>query len=73
MAQHEVRFSEDFDAPRAAVFEQFANHEKFGAAATGPIGTRLGLLRKIRSGDDPAQPDGVGSVRRIGLKIYCSV
>jgi uncharacterized protein YndB with AHSA1/START domain len=67
MAQHEVRFSEDFDAPRAKVFALFASHEKFGAAATGPIGVRLGLLRRVRSGDDPAQPDGVGSVRRIGF------
>lgn len=67
MPQHEVRFSEDFNAPRASVFELFASHQKFAAAAGGPLGTRLGLLRRVRSGNDPARPDGAGSVRRIGF------
>ncbi len=67
MSQSEVQFSEDFDAPRAAVFALFASHEKFAAAATGPAGVKLGLLRRVHAGNDPAQPDGVGSVRRIGF------
>ena len=67
MAQHEVVFSEDFDAPRAAVFELFASHDKFAAAAAGPVGVKLGLLRRVQSGTNPKQQDGVGMVRRIGF------
>jgi uncharacterized protein YndB with AHSA1/START domain len=67
MSQHEVRFSEDFDAPRAKVFALFASHEKFGEAVGGPVAVKLGILRRVRSGNDPSQPDGIGSVRRIGF------
>ncbi len=66
MAQQTIVFSEDFDASVAAVFEQFADHARFGAALGGPVGRRLRFIRRVRLGDDLKSADGVGSVRRIG-------
>ncbi len=66
MSQLSVRFTEHFDAPPAKVFTYFASHETFGAMAGGPVAARLKFIRRIRLGEDIKQPDGVGSVRRIG-------
>ena len=66
MSQHSVQFSEHFNAPPAAVYPYFAQHETFGVMAGGPLAARLKFIRRIRLGEDIKQPDGVGSVRRIG-------
>lgn len=66
MTEHAVRFSEHFDAPPAQVFPYFAQHETFGAMAGGPLAAQIKFIRRIKSGVDAKQPDGVGSVRRIG-------
>lgn len=65
MSQHSVRFVEHFNAPPAAVFPYFAQHETFGAMAGGPLADKLRLIRRVRIGEDLKHPDGVGSVRRI--------
>lgn len=59
MAQHEVRFHEVIHAPIDEVFDFLSDHQNF-AALFGGRSTR------IRVGDDPAEPNGLGSVRRIG-------
>lgn len=66
MSQHSVRFSENFDAPRATVFPFFARHETFGAMAGGPVMAKLKFMRRIKRSEDLNNPDGLGSVRRIG-------
>ena len=66
MSQHSVRFTEHFNASRAEVFPYFARHELFGAMAGGPVAAKLKFIRRIRLGESIKQPDGVGSVRRIG-------
>lgn len=66
MSQHSVRFTEYFDAAPAKVFPYFAGHETFGAMAGGPVAAKLKFIRRIRLGENLKQPDGVGSVRRIG-------
>lgn len=62
-----VRFTRQFSAPRRKVFELFASHERFGAALTGPVGEKLGVVQRIQISPDTKNPDGVGSVRRIGF------
>jgi hypothetical protein len=66
MAQNTVSFSEHFKATPAQVFPYFANHATFGAMAGGPVAAKLKFIRRIRLGENLKQPDGVGSVRRIG-------
>lgn len=66
MSQHSVRFTETFAAPPAKVFPYFASHETFGAMAGGPAAAKLRFIRRIRIGENLKQPDGQGSVRRIG-------
>lgn len=57
MAQHKVVFEEFIAAPRERVFAFFADHEKFGRIWGGKF-------KRIK--DAPgADPNGVGSVRRI--------
>lgn len=58
MARHEVVMSGEFAAPRAQVFAAFADHARFGRIMGG-------RFTRIRPGDDPAQPDGRGSVREL--------
>lgn len=62
MALQQIRFEQFFAAPRSAVFSFMADHESFGRLWPG-------RTRRLRAAPDPAQPDGVGSVReiRIGL------
>lgn len=50
---------ETFDAPRHLVFALFADHQSFGKLLGVPV-------RRIRDSDQ-ADPNGVGSVRRIGI------
>ena len=58
MPQQRVRFEQFFAAPRARVFEYFADHEKFGRLWPG-------RFRRIQESADPANPNGLGSVREI--------
>lgn len=56
MPRHQVRFDIYFARSQAAVFALFDSHEHFGRFWPGQT-------RRIRVGDNPAQPDGIGSVR----------
>lgn len=57
-----VRFEQFFAAPREQVFSWFSRHENFGKLFPG-------RTRRIKDSEDPADPNGLGSVRevRIGL------
>ncbi|HKK57032.1 SRPBCC family protein [Marinobacter sp.] len=59
MASHRIEIDETFDAPRQQVFALFADHQSFGKLLGVPV-------RRIRDSDQ-ADPNGVGSVRKIGL------
>lgn len=59
MASHRIEVDETFDAPRHLVFALFAEHQSFGKLLGTPV-------RRIRDSDQ-ADPNGVGSVRKIGL------
>ncbi|NGY05805.1 SRPBCC family protein [Solimonas terrae] len=59
MAQREVHFHEQINAPIDRVFEFLADHQNFAALFGG-------RCTRIKPGDDAAEPNGVGSVRRIG-------
>ena len=67
MSLETVSFSEHFEASPQRVFPYFAEHETFGAMAGGPLAARLRFIRRIKIGVDLKNPDGVGSVRRIGF------
>jgi uncharacterized protein YndB with AHSA1/START domain len=59
MPQYEVRINETVNAPREKVFAFFADHEKFA--------TLFGAgCRVVKKSSDPDQPNGLGSVRRMG-------
>lgn len=60
MPQQHLRFEPFFAAPRPQVFAYFADHARFGRLWPG-------RTRRVRAGDDPAQPDGLGSVREIRM------
>jgi len=57
MPKHEIRLSARIHAPVEKVFAFFADHERFGTLFGGSA-------RRIREGD--REPNGLGSVRRIG-------
>lgn len=59
MANHRIEVDETFDAPRHQVFDLFADHKNFGRLLGAPV-------RRIRDSDQ-ADPNGVGSVRKIGV------
>lgn len=54
----QVEFKEFIGAPVERVFAFFADHEQFGLLWPGQI-------RRTRAAPDPAQPNGLGSVRQI--------
>lgn len=58
MPQQTVRFEQFFARPREQVFAWFADHEKFGRIWPG-------RTRRLQASADPAQPNGLGSVREI--------
>ncbi len=58
MPSQQVNFQQLFTAPPDRVFEYFADHEKFGRIWGGGF-------RRIKAGQDPNEPNGVGSVREI--------
>ncbi|MGH8446772.1 MAG: SRPBCC family protein [Solimonas sp.] len=59
MPQHEVRFHEQVQAPVDQVFEFLSQHRNFAALFGGSCTV-------VKAGNDAAEPNGVGSVRRIG-------
>ncbi|WP_336366365.1 SRPBCC family protein [Marinobacter sp. C2H3] len=59
MAQYHIEITETFDVPRQRVFDLFADHHRFGKLLGAPV-------KRIRDSDQ-ADPNGVGSVRRIGI------
>lgn len=59
MASHKIEIDETFDVPRHQVFALFADHQSFGKLLGAPV-------KRIRDSDQ-ADPNGVGSVRKIGI------
>jgi hypothetical protein len=59
MATHTIEIDETFDLPRHQVFALFADHGRFGRLLGAPV-------KRIRDSDQ-ADPNGIGSVRWIGL------
>lgn len=54
---HEIVTQTDFQAAPEVVFDYFADHEKFARLFGGSA-------KRVKAGSD--EPDGLGSVRRIG-------
>lgn len=63
-AQH-IEFTRRYAETRREVFALFASHERFGNALAGPLGAAIKAVRRVRKSDDPKNPDGLGSVRRL--------
>ncbi|NMT64300.1 SRPBCC family protein [Marinobacter orientalis] len=59
MATYRIEIDETFDVPRNRVFALFADHERFGQLIGAPV-------KRIRDSDQ-ADPNGVGSIRKIGI------
>jgi hypothetical protein len=59
MASHTIKIDETFSLPCDQVFALFADHERFGKLLGAPA-------RRIRDSDQ-ADPNGIGSVRKIGI------
>ncbi|SDX21498.1 SRPBCC family protein [Marinobacter mobilis] len=54
-----IEIDETFDVPRSKVFALFAEHERFGKLLGAPV-------KRIKDSDQ-ADPNGLGSVRKIGF------
>ncbi|MDX1457818.1 MAG: SRPBCC family protein [Marinobacter sp.] len=54
-----IEIDETFDVPRGKVFALFADHDRFGKL--------LGAPAKRIKDSDQADPNGLGSVRKIGI------
>ncbi|HLT14883.1 SRPBCC family protein [Marinobacter sp. SS5-14b] len=59
MASYTIEINETFDVPRTRVFALFADHHRFGKMIGAPV-------KRIKDSDQ-ADPNGVGSVRKIGI------
>lgn len=59
MATYTIEIDETFDVPRNRVFALFADHKRFGKLLGAPV-------KRIRDSDQ-ADPNGLGSVRKIGI------
>jgi uncharacterized protein YndB with AHSA1/START domain len=59
MASHTIEINETFNAPRHLVFALFAEHRRFGKL--------LGVPVKRIHDSDQADPNGIGSVRKVGF------
>lgn len=59
MASYTIEIKETFDVPRSRVFALFADHKRFGELLGAPI-------KRIKDSDQ-ADPNGIGSVRKIGI------
>lgn len=54
-----IEIDETFDVPRRKVFALFADHHRFGKLLGAPV-------KRIKDSDQ-ADPNGIGSVRKIGI------
>ena len=59
MATYTIEINETLDVPRSRVFALFADHSRFGQL--------LGVPVKRVKDSDQADPNGIGSVRKIGI------
>lgn len=59
MALYTIEINETFDVPRRKVFALFADHDRFGKLLGAPV-------KRIKDSDQ-ADPNGIGSVRKIGI------
>src|SRR5690554_7707584 len=59
MASYTIEIDETFDVPRRKVFALFADHHRFGKMIGAPV-------KRIKDSDQ-ADPNGIGSVRKIGI------
>ncbi|MFO8141439.1 MAG: SRPBCC family protein [Marinobacter sp.] len=59
MAMHHIEINETFDVPRRKVFALFADHHRFGKLIGAPV-------KRIKDSDQ-ADPNGIGSIRKIGI------
>ncbi|HDZ36799.1 MAG TPA: SRPBCC family protein [Marinobacter sp.] len=59
MATHTFEIDETFDVPRGKVFALFADHRRFGKILGAPV-------KRIKDSNQ-ADPNGLGSVRWLGL------
>jgi len=63
MPTYTIEIKETFGVSRRKVFALFADHYRFGKMIGAPV-------KRIRDSDQ-ADPNGVGSVRRIGIGPLC--
>ena len=59
MATYTIEIDQTFNVPRSRVFALFADHGRFGKLLGAPV-------KRIRDSDQ-ADPNGLGSIRRIGI------
>ncbi|RBW50673.1 SRPBCC family protein [Marinobacter sp. F3R11] len=59
MATHSFEINETFDLPRSQVFALFADHQSFGKLLGTPV-------KRIKESNQ-ADPNGLGSVRKLGI------
>jgi len=59
MATHSFEITETFDLPRSRVFALFADHQSFGKLLGAPT-------KRIKESNQ-ADPNGLGSVRKLGI------
>lgn len=59
MATHTFEIDETFNVPRSKVFALFADHQSFGKLLGAPVKR----IKKSNQGD----PNGLGSVRKLGI------
>lgn len=59
MAMYTIEIDETFDVPRRKVFALFADHHRFGKLLGAPV-------KRIKDSDQ-ADPNGIGSIRKIGI------
>ncbi len=59
MAMYTIVIDETFAVPRSRVFALFADHKRFGQLLGAPV-------KRIKDSDQ-ADPNGIGSVRKVGI------
>ncbi|MEX0605516.1 MAG: SRPBCC family protein [Marinobacter sp.] len=59
MATYIIQIEDTFDVPREKVFALFSDHVRFGNLLGAPV-------KRIKDSDE-ADPNGLGSVRKIGI------
>lgn len=59
MATYTIEIDQTFNVPRSRIFALFADHGRFGKLLGAPV-------KRIRDSDQ-ADPNGLGSIRRIGI------